>query len=199
MVKDCTKEREIPVGLFRDPEAARIALDARECYLPLLGTAVESWHALLLPVTHRDECNHLDIASPGLLLEIAEPGPGRPLFAMTTVGFDLGPTLDLSRVVDFRRNVDRVREWLQPAEGRIATQVFTSHTRGDDGVTMSIWRDDASMTSVMYRPGLHRTQVDRYRSEKTADRTSFTRFRALQHYGIWGGADPIEQARKAAT
>lgn len=26
--------------------APRIALDARECYLPLLGTAVESWHAL---------------------------------------------------------------------------------------------------------------------------------------------------------
>jgi hypothetical protein len=49
------------------------------------------------------------------------------------------------------------------------------------------------------RPGFHRTQIARYKSEKTADRTSFTRFRPLQTSGQWDGVDPIAVARGGSS
>jgi hypothetical protein len=33
--------------------------------------------------------------------------------------------------------------------------VFTPHTVGDDGVTMSVWRSDPVMIGSMYKPGIH--------------------------------------------
>ena len=66
---------------------------------------------------------------------------------------------------------------------------------GDDGVTMSVWRSDSAMIDTMYRPGLHRTQVERHRRDNLADRTSFTRFRVLDTQGLWNGSDPFELAR----
>lgn len=186
------------VALFRNELSARSALAGRERYLPLLATAIDSWHALLVALTHRGECNHLDSTLPGLVFDGGQPDPGGPLFVMTTAGFNLGPGFDVQRAIEFRRNVDRVKEWMQSAAGMFGAHTFTPHTRGDDGVTMSVWADEASMASVMYRPGVHRTQIDRYRSEQTADRTSFTRFRALETCGTWNGADPIQQARSGA-
>jgi hypothetical protein len=88
---------------------------------------------------------------------------------------------------------------LEDRPGRVASQVFTPHTVGDDGVTMSIWRSDAVMIGAMYKPGTHRTQLDRYKSEKTADRTSFTRFRMLRTLGRWDGTDPLEVAGGSAA
>jgi hypothetical protein len=46
----------------------------------------------------------------------------------------------MARVIDFRVHVDKVHAWLQSVDGRVASQVFTPHTVGDDGVTMSLWR-----------------------------------------------------------
>lgn len=184
------------VALYADAASARAAFEAPGGFLPSLSEAVESWHALLLPVTHRGECNHLDPDRPGLMFEPAERDPGGALFVMTTAGFDLGPAFDAARAIDFRKNVDHVRDWMRSAAGCVAAQVMTPRTRGDDGVTMSVWRDDSTMASVMYGPGAHRTQLDRYRREKTADRTSFTRLRALATSGTWRGVDPFEAARQ---
>ena len=92
--------------------------------------------------------------------------------------------------MNFRRNVDCVRAWMRDAEGLMAAYNFVPHTRGDDGVTMSLWRDDASMANFAYRPGLHLTLVDHYKAEHTADRTSFTRCRIMRTVGQWGGSDP---------
>jgi len=58
---------------------------------------------------HRGECNHPERANP-----------------------------KLARVIDFRVHVDKVHAWLKSADGRVASQVFTPHTVGDDGVTMSL-------------------------------------------------------------
>jgi len=184
------------VALFDDLSAANSALDSNEHHLPFLSTAVESWHALLVPIVHRGECNHIERSSPGPIFETESRDPGGALFVMTTAGFHAGPELDPARLIDFRVHVDRVHGWLKSADGRVASQVFTPHTVGDDGVTMSIWRDDPSMVTTMYKPGTHRTQIDRYKSEKTADRTSFTRFRALRTCGLWDGTDPVELARQ---
>jgi hypothetical protein len=180
------------VALFAGEAAAKSAFEARHAYLPHLDAAVESWHARLVPVEHRGECNHLDRTDPGKIFETGAPDPGGPLLVMTTAGFNAGAAP--ARLVDFRIHVDKVRDWLASIDGNVARQVFTPHTVGDDGVTFSIWRDDAAMINAMYMPGTHRTQMDRYKSEKTADRTSFTRFRALGTTGCWQGVDPIAMA-----
>jgi hypothetical protein len=57
--------------------------------------------------------------------------------------------------------VDTTNEWMARADGCLATQVFTPHTVGDDGFTMSIWRDDAAMLGAAYSPGFHRSQIAR--------------------------------------
>src|SRR5690606_14197980 len=152
-------------------------------FMPFLGETIEAWHALLLPVAHRGECNHFDRECPGPLVQPHDDDPGGPLVVMTTAGFDLGPDLDMDRVVDFRRNVDRVRLSAAAADGNLARQVFAPHTPGDDGVTITVWRDDAAMSAFAYRPGEHRGQIDRYKRERTADRTSFTRLRAARTRG----------------
>jgi hypothetical protein len=78
------------------------------------------------------------------------------------------------------------------AEGCLASQVFTPHTVGDDGFTMSIWRDDASMLAAAYRPGGHRSQIDRHKAESVMDRSSFTRCRILDTCGQWNGRNPAQ-------
>jgi hypothetical protein len=182
------------VALFADRSGAEAAFAASERFLPLLADTVESWHALLLPIAHRGECNHLERSRPRLMFEPSAEDPGGPLFVMTTAGYVMGPDLDLARVIDFRVHVDKVHGWLQSAEGRVASQVFTPHTVGDDGVTMSLWRSDSAMIDTMYRPGFHRIQIERQRRDNLADRTSFTRFRVLKTRGRWNGSDPFELA-----
>lgn len=66
------------------------------------------------------------------------------------------------------------------ADGCPASQLFTPHTVGDDGFTMSIWRDGASMWTATFRPGLHHSQLDRHERQALMDRSSFTRFRILE-------------------
>jgi hypothetical protein len=183
------------MALFDEPAAAEAAFAASERHLPNLAHTVEHWHALLRPVAHHGECNHLARANPGQMFATGGDDPGGPLFVVTTAGYVMGPDLDLARVVDFRVHVDQVHDWLKSVEGRVASQVFTPHTVGDDGVTMSLWRSDAAMMSAMYRPGTHRTQMDRHKRDKLADRTSFTRFRVLQARGQWDGIDPMDLAR----
>ena len=183
------------VALFPDAADAERAFEEPSRYLPFLAETVESWHALLLPVAHRGECNHLDREAPGPILTGHDHDPGGPLLVMTTAGFVMGPQLDMARVFDFRNNVDRIRAVVEASDGNTARQVFAPHTLGDDGVTMSVWRDDATMSAFAYRAGEHRAQIDRYKREQTADRTSFTRFRAMRTSGSWNGCCPVEAAR----
>jgi len=189
-------ERWGAIGLFRNLDEAQASLETKESYLPFLPEVVESWHLLLLPVMHRGECNHLSRENPGLCLEIAPNDPGGQLVVITTAGFVLGPSLDLERVIDFRRKVDALLGFMRSSDGNLASTVFTPHTAGDDGCTLTVWRSDAAMLSAAYRPAEHRTQVDRYKKEKTADRTSFTRLRILKTCGQWNGADPLRQSEQ---
>lgn len=180
------------VGLYPERADAEVLLDEPAC-MPFLSRAEEAWHALLKPFAHRGECNHLDRDRPGALFHIEGHDPGGTLVVMTTAGYDMGPDLDVDRVVDFRRNVDAVRDRMVTTDGNIATQVFTPHVRGDDGLTTSIWRDDASMIAEAYRPGAHRERVDRHMREAMADRTSFSRLRVLRSRGTWRGRDPARR------
>jgi hypothetical protein len=179
------------VGLFRDVAAARAAFDGKRLFMPFVSSATESWHQLLLPIRHHGECNHIDRECPGELFEVPSTDPGGPVMVITTAGFRFGPELKMERVIEFRRNVDVVDAWIQQAEGCLASKPFTPHTIGDDGFTMSVWRDDACMLNASYRAGAHRMQIDRHKSENAFDRSSFTRFRILDACGQWDGRDPI--------
>lgn len=182
------------VGLYRQRTDAQRAVATPEEFMPFLAQATEAWHALLLPVANRGECNHLDPAAPGLMLQPAASDPGGPLVVVTTAGFDRGPDFSLARVISFRRAVDAVRDTVAGMDGNLARQVFTPHVVGPDGFTCTVWRDDKAMMAYAYRPGRHRTVMERYKAEQTADRTSFSRFRVLECHGQWEGRCPIAAA-----
>lgn len=110
---------------------------------------------------------------------------------LTTAGFRPGPELTAERLIDFRRHVDVVDGWMQQADGCLASRPFTPHTVGDDGYTMSVWRDDQAMLDASYRGGAHRVQMDRHKAEPIFDRSSFTRVRILANRGRWNGQDPL--------
>lgn len=180
------------VGLYHESSAAETALHTRDQFMPFLADAIESWDALLMPIAHKGECNHLDRDHPGRLFDVAKADLGGVCMVITTAGFILGPELKIERVIDFRRNVDATNEWMATADGCLASQVFTPHTVGDDGCTMSIWRDDVSMLGAAYRPAFHRSQIDRHKAENVFDRSSFTRFRVLDSCGLWNGRNPTQ-------
>ena len=180
------------VGLYRDREAADAVLDELPTFMPFLADTVESWHHLLLPVRHHGECNHLERDCPGELFEVAPRDPGGQAFVLTTAGFRLGPELKVERLIDFRRNVDVVNDWMAQADGCLASRPFTPHTVGDDGYTMSAWRDDAAMLAASYRGGTHRTHLDLHKQAAAFDRSSFTRLRILRACGVWNGRDPLQ-------
>jgi hypothetical protein len=180
------------VGLYQKSDAAETALHSREHFMPFLADVIESWHAVLMPVAHKGECNHLDRDHPGRLFDVGRADPGGVCMVITTAGFVFGPELKIERVIDFRRNVDATNEWMAKADGCLVSQVFTPHTVGDDGFTMSIWRDDVSMLAAAYRAGFHRSQIDRHKAENVFDRSSFTRLRVVDSCGLWNGQNPTQ-------
>jgi hypothetical protein len=69
--------------------------------------------------------------------------------------------------------VDATNDWMGKAAGCLANQVFTPHTVGDDGFTISIWRDDPSMFGERIFPasiGLKSTDT-RLRTSSTVVRS----------------------------
>jgi hypothetical protein len=79
-------------------------------------------------------------------------------------------------------------------ENALAHVLNAAEHAGPDGTTFTTWRDGAAMRDAVYQPGDHRDQLDRYKREQTADRTSFTRLRARTTRGTWNGVDPIDVA-----
>jgi hypothetical protein len=108
---------------------------------------------------------------------------------ITTAGYLPGPKVE--RLIEFRRGVDEVNNWLGQVDGCLASRPFTPHTIGDDGITLSVWRDDASMLNAAYRAGPHRDKIDWHKSVNAFDRSSFTRFRIVDTCGHWDGRNPL--------
>lgn len=178
------------LALFDDLDQAQAAFAQCGAYLPDHSSALEVWSALLAPFAHKGECNHLDRAEPGAMFSVEPCERSGPVFVITTAGFHLRSRRDFQRVIDFRREVDRMRPVIASSDGSLAHQVFAPANAEDDGVTMSLWRDDQAMFGFAYKPGAHRVQVDRQKSHQTVDRSSFTRFQLLRTSGTWDGADP---------
>lgn len=180
------------VALYTDRTEAQAVIDAPAAHLGFMADALQSWHALLQPIAHRGEVNWFGQDEDGPRLAPSADDPGGLIVALTTAGYDALPPeqlqADMPRRIDFVANVERVRSWYATLPGNLARGVFNFAPLGTDGMTFSVWKDDVTMMDAAYRSGTHRTQIDRYKTEKTADRTSFTRARLLQTAGAWQGS-----------
>lgn len=179
------------VGLYTDRAAAQAVIDEPATHLGFMSDALQSWHAMLQPIAHRGEVNWFGPLQGKPTLDTSRDDPGGLMVVLTTAGYDALPPeklqADLPRRIDFVANVERVRAWYATLPGNLARGVFNFAPLGTDGLTFSVWKEDAAMTDAAYRSGTHRAQIDRYKAEKTADRTSFTRARLVHSSGTWRG------------
>jgi hypothetical protein len=173
-------------GFFEDRANAELVLDDLSSQFPSLPAWVEEFHCLLRPIRFSGDCRWL--ARADAELAVAANDPGGPMVVLTSAGYDdMGPA-HYARMLDFRENVDRVRAWYDTLDGNI---VNGSYATGTDGMTFSLWRSDDDMRTAAYGQGFHRTQLDRQKAERMADRTSYTRTRMVRHSGTWNGRDPV--------
>lgn len=177
------------VGLFSDLATAREAFCQSEPHMPFVADTVECWHQLLTPIRHHGNCNHLDRDLPGDIFTVSSTDPGGATMVITTAGYLPAPKVE--RLIAFRRGVDEVDEWLRNVDGCLANRPFTPHTIGDDGVTFSVWRDDAAMLAAAYGTGVHREKMNAHKAVNAFDRSSFTRFRIVDSRGRWDGRNPL--------
>lgn len=181
------------LGLHESAESAREWIAARGRLAPWLNEAREVYAAVLEPYRHKGEVNYLNPEAPGLLFETLGPAVGsdEPFVAITSAGWNVGPELDMNRVRDFSNGVAAVRMSMTGMTGLHSQQTF-GFNKGlvVDPVTVTFWRDDASVRQFSYGPAVHKMQMERYRANDTADRTSFTRSRVVWSEGTWYGRDP---------
>lgn len=87
------------------------------------------------------------------------------------------------------------QDFYETLPGNIRQAVYSGFAvDGGEGLTVSLWADDASMIDAAYRAGHHRDQMDEQRqSNAFFDFSSFTRARILSSSGTWDGADPVAE------
>lgn len=86
--------------------------------------------------------------------------------------------------------------WLEPAAPGPLFAPLQARRRdgplvGSDAITVSFWADAAAMGRFAYRPGRHADEMAHAAAVRSYDRSSFTRLRALECRGSWGGGDPL--------
>lgn len=188
------------VGLHSGAESADASVRSGALFRSA-GEPEEAWHGSFDPISHRGAVNWLAPGDPG---PIIEPGPdsrGGPLAVITTAGYELVADFDLTRAQDFAYHVDQVRPVLRDSPGNVTALTFASGGAFDgvDAPTFTVWRDTDAIRDAAHRPGLHKTQMDRYKEINNVDRTSFTRLRLRTSTGTWDGLDPFDQAAGRAA
>lgn len=175
------------VGTHHTEESAR---DCAAAAIAEFADADETWSAALRPIRSHGSCNWVN----GGHFDADGTRAAGPIAVMTSVGWDVGPEFQVERAIDFGEAVARVRAamWSEPVDGMTSHQSFTfPGMLVHDGITFTTWRDEAAAVAFAYRPGAHKTEMDRFRLDETADRTSFTRLRPIETHGTWYGADPF--------
>jgi hypothetical protein len=181
------------LGLHQDAASAQCFLADRVAWL---DDAHEVWSGILEPFRHHGAANYLNRADPGPLFASMMPADlvDGPVVALTTSGWNVGEGLDMNRVREFGAGVLAVRASMTGVPGlRSQQSFFFPGVLECDPLTLTFWRDEASIRAFAYGQGSHRRQLDRHRTEGLADRTSFTRFRVLSSAGSWYGEDPAVQ------
>jgi hypothetical protein len=181
----------IAVGVHFDEASARACASAD---VDAFAEATEVWSVALQPTKSHGSCRWIGDSGHFAVDPGARSTDG-VVITLTTAGWELGPDFDVERAMSFGAAVERVRTWMQdePIDGMLAWGIFNfPGLLVHDGPTFSIWRDDAAMKNFAYRAGVHKTAMDAFRLDETADRTSWTRLRALESHGTWWGVDPLE-------
>ncbi len=177
------------VALHRDKESAAAYYEDRASIFNWLGDAKEVWSALLRPVRHVGEVNYLDREHPGLIYDCpAEAVPAGPLVVLTTAGFNQEGDW-LERATAFSVGVTAVRVGMTGMPGLHSQQSFLMD--GPDGLTVTLWKDFASVRDFAYGPGVHKDHLVRQKAGEFADRTSFTRCVVERSEGVWHGSIPF--------
>jgi hypothetical protein len=188
--------RFLVIGLHAD-EASAIRFMDRGCeVVPWFADAVETWSAVVRPFRHTGECNYLDQATPGPLFGSVEPPPPptEPIVIITTVGWVLGPALDMNRVAEFGKGANGVRVSMTGTQGLYSQEsFFFPGAIQHDPLTVTLWQDSGAARNFAYGPGVHRVQLQRLHEQNLADRTSFTRCRIVRARGSWHGKCPLNQ------
>lgn len=152
--------------------------------------AIETWSAALRSTRSHGSCNWVD----GGHFDAADERAAGSVAVMTSAGWDIGPGFQIERAIDFAQATARVRAaiWSKPVDGITSHQAFVfPGLLAHDSITFTTWSEEAAAVAFAYRPGAHKTEIDRFRVDETADRTSFTRLRPIQTHGTWHGADPL--------
>jgi hypothetical protein len=188
-----TAETWLALALHPTAESADAVFDHGREATPFFAEAAETWSAVLQPFAHRGEINWLDPAEPGLVFDVGpELGDGEPFVVITSAGWRLDEHFSLDKALDFGRGVAEVRRSMAEAEGLYFQHAFGIDDHlGVDSPTVTMWRDDPAMRAFAYRPGTHKTEIDHYRAQVNADRTSFTRLRVLRSRGSVQGYEPV--------
>ena len=179
------------LGLHEDAASAHRVLAERVAWL---DEAHEVWRGVLEPFRHHGAANYLNREEPGQLFEsmTAADAADGPVVALTTSGWNAGEGLDMNRVREFGAGVLAVRASMTGVPGlRSQQSFFFPRVLECDPLTITFWRDEASIRAFAYGQGSHRRQLDRHRTEALADRTSFTRFRILSSAGTWYGENQV--------
>jgi hypothetical protein len=187
------------LGLHEDAASAQRFLANRDAWVE---EAQEVWSSILEPFRHHGAANYLDRAHPGLLFESMTPADlvEGAVVALTTSGWNVGEGFDMNRVREFGAGVLAVRASMTGVPGlRSQQSLFFPGVIECDPLTLTFWRNEASIRAFAYGQGSHRRQLDRHRTERLADRTSFMRFRVLSSAGTWYGEDPVAGIKADAT
>src|SRR5262249_22727102 len=139
------------------------------------------------PYFHTGEANFLEPAAPGPMFAplASKPPAETPVVAVTSIGWNL-EGLDMKRVARFGVSSAGVRASMTNVPGlRAQHSFFVEGGLAKDVFTVSFWRDEASLLSYAYGPGVHRDQIGVNRELKLSDFTSFTRLVVLRQRGTW--------------
>jgi len=178
------------LGLHATESSAHRALDRRRQQAQWLEEASEVWSGVLQPFRHTGSANYLN-ALPGPLFDPLGPQPtsGAPIVVVTTAGWTVCENLDMNRVREFSTGVMGVRMSMSGVAGLLSQQSFIfPRVLEYDPLTVTLWKDTASVSAFAYKPGVHKTQMQRHKNENLADRTSFTRCRIIRAEGTWHGS-----------
>jgi hypothetical protein len=178
-------------------DSAHRLFEERYTYAPWLREACEVWSGVLRPFRHMGTANYLDRREPGPLFDpaIEAPAGDGPVLVTTSSGWVVDDALDMNRVREFSNGVAAVRMAMSGIDGLHSQQsFFYPRVLEYDPMTVTFWRNAASLRAFAYGPGVHRMQMERQREQNLADRTSFTRYSILRSEGTWHGTDPCDGA-----
>lgn len=180
------------IAIYSSREKAEAVLADPTAHIPSLSDAIEAWHALAVPITHRGGVNWRGAVQESSAITTAEDDCEGTLAVLTSAGYTNPGPDDFPRMKTFFKGVDAVVDYYGTVPGNLQRAVFSGAAVDQhDGITMSLWKDEAAMLAAAYGSGFHRDQLDSHRSEPMFDRSSFTRTKIIKSTGTWDGSNPV--------